>query len=189
MTERLESGRDSGAVPAIAAYKAILQEVLERRPSGTRQRLAQALEKARSFVTQITNPAYAAPVPAQHLSVIFEVCHFSPAERQRFITAYTAAHPRRLIGLAAGPRHRTLHIVVPDFGDDARNRELQKMVQDFATNLAKFAGPPVALHPDASPHLLTAHPDPATTPENKPGAAPADGAGQRRAVAVRSRGD
>lgn len=62
---------------AIAAYKAILQEVLERRPSGTRQRLAQSLEKARSFVTQITNPAYPVPIPAQHLSTIFEICHFS----------------------------------------------------------------------------------------------------------------
>lgn len=142
MTGEPQAERDSGPSPAIAAYKAILQEVLERRPSGTRQRLAHALQKARSFITQITNPAYAAPIPGQHLSTIFEVCHFSPDERQRFIAAYALAHPRRLVALAAGPRHRTIHLVVPDFGDEQRNREFQHMVQDFATSLAKFARPP-----------------------------------------------
>ncbi len=140
MSEPSKSGPGAVPVTAIATYKAILQEVLERRPSGTRQRLAQALEKARSFVSQITNPAYPVPIPALHVQTIFDVCHFSPAERQRFLTAYAAAHPRRLVGLAAaGPRHRTLHIVVPDLGDEDRNREYQQMVQDFATNLAKFA--------------------------------------------------
>ncbi len=37
----------------IAAYKAILRDVLDRRPSGMRQRLAEALGKNRSFITQI----------------------------------------------------------------------------------------------------------------------------------------
>lgn len=133
-----DRGRE-GSAQAIADYKAILQEVLERRPSGTRLRLAQALQKARSFVTQITNPAYAAPIPAQHISTIFEVCHFSSAERQRFMAAYGLAHPRRLVGLAGGPRHRTIHITVPDLGDEARNAEFQAMVQDFASSLARFA--------------------------------------------------
>ena len=150
MTAESPAGRDPGPLPAIAAYKAILQEVLERRPSGTRQRLALALQKARSFITQITNPAYAAPIPGQHLSTIFEVCHFSPEERQRFIATYAQAHPRRLVAPAAGPPHRTIHLVVPDFGDEQRNREFQQMVQDFATNLAKFARPPssVGLPPE-----------------------------------------
>lgn len=147
MTEPSSAGRDTGALPAIAAYKAILQEVLERRPSGTRQRLAQALGKARSFITQITNPAYAAPIPAQHLSTVFEVCHFSAEERQRFLAAYTLAHPRRLVAVAAGPRHRTMHLVVPDLGDEQRNLEFQQMVQEFATSLARFARP-VRLPPE-----------------------------------------
>ena len=145
MSEASKPEREAAPADAIATYKAILQEVLERRPSGTRQRLAQALEKARSFVSQITNPAYPVPIPALHVQTIFEVCHFSPDERQRFILAYVAAHPRRLAGLAAAaPRHRTLHIIVPDLGDDDRNREYQQMVQDFATNLAKFARVPAA---------------------------------------------
>ena len=57
---------------SVGAYKRVLADVLDRRPSGTRQRLAAALGKNRSFVTQITNPAYPVPVPVQHLSVIFD---------------------------------------------------------------------------------------------------------------------
>ena len=41
----------------VADYKAILRRVLDNRPSGTRLKLAAALGKNRSFVTQITNPA------------------------------------------------------------------------------------------------------------------------------------
>ncbi len=139
--------RDTGPTPAITAYKTILQDVLERRPSGTRQRLAQSLEKARSFVSQITSPAYPVAIPARHLSTIFEVCHFSPLERQRFLAAYATAHPRRLVALTAGPRHRTIHVVVPDLGDEARNREFQHMVQDFATSLARFSRAPPLTRP------------------------------------------
>lgn len=140
MTDTPDAARATGAPPAIAAYKTLLQEILEHRPSGTRQRLAEALEKARSFVTQISNPAYPVPIPARHLPTIFEICHFSAAEQQRFMLAYTAAHPRRaLTPAAAVNRHHTLHIVAPDLGDEARNREFQQMVQDFANSLAKFA--------------------------------------------------
>ena len=42
---------------AVSAYKRMLLGVIDRRPSGTRQRLATALAKNRSFVSQITNPA------------------------------------------------------------------------------------------------------------------------------------
>ena len=73
---------------AVARYKAILQRVMENRPSGTRQRLAGALGKNRSFVSQIANPAYSTPIPAGHLDTIFEICHFSPEERRQFLDAY-----------------------------------------------------------------------------------------------------
>src|SRR4030088_18664 len=71
----------------IAAYKAILRDVLDRRPSGIRQRLAEALGKNRSFITQIANPAYQTPVVAQHVQPIIQVCHFSVPERDRFLHA------------------------------------------------------------------------------------------------------
>ena len=80
---------------AVRAYKRLLQTYLDHRPSGTRQRIAQALGKHKSFVSQITNPAYPAPMPARHLGAILEICHLSPEERSTFLAAYRAAHPIR----------------------------------------------------------------------------------------------
>lgn len=128
-------GLDTGN--PVAAYKRLLAELLERRPSGTRQRLASAMGKNRSFVSQITNPAYAIPVPAAHLDLIFELCHFSPGEKQQFLSAYERAHPRR----AASPADRSprLSVELPDLGDETRNRRLQALVADFVTQFASLA--------------------------------------------------
>jgi len=121
---------------AVGAYKQILADLLDRRPSGTRQRLAIALNKNRSFVSQITNPVYPVPVPVQHLSVIFEICHFSPAERQAFLDAYHAAHPRRLVTVGHGPATRRIAIDVPDLGDVKRNRALEDLMEEMARRIA-----------------------------------------------------
>ena len=86
---------------AVAAYKRMLAAIIEKRPSGTRQRLAGALAKNRSFVSQITNPAYATPIPASHLAQIFEICHFSAAERQEFVRLYGLAHPKKILANAS----------------------------------------------------------------------------------------
>ena len=51
-----------------AHYKTILRNTIDRRPSGTRQKIALALGKNKSFVSQITNPAYLSPVPAPVLA-------------------------------------------------------------------------------------------------------------------------
>mgnify|MGYP000606055132 CR=1 FL=1 len=59
-----QPGSDRNPQEAVAAYKRMLADIIEKRPSGTRQRLAAALAKNRSFVSQITNPAYATPIPA-----------------------------------------------------------------------------------------------------------------------------
>ena len=74
---------DAAPGATAADYKRLLQEVCDNRPSGTRGRLAVALGTNRSFVSQLVNPVYAMPIPAQHLETIFEVCHFSPAWRVR----------------------------------------------------------------------------------------------------------
>ena len=97
------------AAVAVTSYKEILQAVLEKRPSGTRQRLATALGKNRSFVSQITNPAYGVPVPHRHLETIFDICRFSPEERRHFLAAYQLAHPHRLKLVGGGPRLRAHH--------------------------------------------------------------------------------
>jgi hypothetical protein len=128
----------SASAEAVARYKTILQHVIDNRPSGARQRLAGALGKNRSFVSQITNPAYATPIPARHLETIFEICHFSPDDRRHFLDAYSAAHPRRLPAGREGRRLRAHTIYLPDVGDEKRNHELDRMVADFVQRLTRL---------------------------------------------------
>ena len=120
---------------AVAAYKRLILSVLERRPSGTRQRLAAALAKNRSFISQITNPAYSTPVPANHLEIIFEICHFSTPEKRQFMEAYGKAHSKYL-----APSHNgklIAHtIYLPDLGDDSANNRLRTLVTDFVRQVA-----------------------------------------------------
>jgi hypothetical protein len=126
---------------AVADYKNILRRVLENRPSGTRQRLAVALGKNRSFISQISNPTYAVPIPAPHLSTIFEICHFSHEDRREFLEAYARAHPRRKQTPDGHPhRLRTITVSVPDLGDAKKNRALDEMMADFARRLARLSG-------------------------------------------------
>ena len=122
----------------VSTYKQMLAAILDRRPSGTRQRLAAALGKNRSFVSQITNPAYATPIPANHLEVIFEVCHFSPEERRRFIEIYTRAHPRRPALVHESHRLKPHTVYLPDLGDDNRNEQLHNLVTDFVRQIARL---------------------------------------------------
>jgi hypothetical protein len=122
--------------PAVAEYKQILQSVLNNRPSGMRQRLAQELDKNRSFISQISNPAYQVPIPVQHVERIFEICHFSAAERARFLDAYARGHPRRMERLARPLPERTLQLEVPDLGDAERNRELDLVLRDLVRRVA-----------------------------------------------------
>ncbi|GLK72065.1 hypothetical protein KHC23_03365 [Ancylobacter dichloromethanicus] len=121
---------------AVIAYKTILAGILDNRPSGTRQRLAAALGKHRSFVTQVTSPGYDTPLPARHLPTILRVCHFSPAEQERFLAAYQAAHPGRLSEVGGASTVRTLALMVPDFGDEKKNRGFDDAVSDFVARMA-----------------------------------------------------
>ena len=82
MDDRPTKRRSQPSARASRDYKAILQRVLERAPPARGSGSPTALGKNRSFVTQITNPAYDTPIPARHVDLIFEICHFSPAERE-----------------------------------------------------------------------------------------------------------
>src|SRR2546423_9483466 len=79
----------------IAVYKTILRDCIDRRPAGLRARLADAMGKHKSFVSQLTNPIYPMPVPARHIETIFEICHFSPEERRSLLKAYARAHQEK----------------------------------------------------------------------------------------------
>ena len=145
------TARDDKATE-VESYKTILRNVLDRRPSGTRQRLATALGKNRSFVSHITNPAYPVPIPAPHLEIIFEICHFSPAERRSFLEAFSRAHPNRLKHARSGPSLRILKLEVVDFGDAELNREFDDLVREAARRMSRFVA--TATEP-ARRHLQT----------------------------------
>jgi hypothetical protein len=132
-------GKDTPGDKNVAEYKIILRKVLDNRPSGTRLKLAAALGKNRSFVSQITNPAYLVPIPAKHVAVIFDVCHPSSAERAAFLDAYGRAHPGRLRAPHREARTRVITVTVPELGDDKRNRALEQLIVDLAAQLARFA--------------------------------------------------
>jgi hypothetical protein len=132
---------DEASTTPLEAYKSLLRSVLDRRPSGTRQRLANALGKNRSFVSQISNPAYLVPIPAPHLDVIFEICHFSGGERTAFLEAFDRAHPNRLRPRRGSHGVRILKFEVVDFGDAATNREFDDLVRETARRLARLIRP------------------------------------------------
>ena len=138
MWHRTDMARDP-AESTVIDYKIILAGIIDMRPSGTRQRLADALGKHRSFVTQITSPTYSTPLPARHLPTIFQVCHFSPVEQERFLKAYQLAHPGRLPDLAARDGFRQVSLMVPDFGNEKKNRMFDEAIEEFILKIARLS--------------------------------------------------
>ena len=130
---------DSGP---IAAYKTILRDCIDRRPAGMRTRIADALGKHKSFVSQLSNPIYPMPVPARHIETIFDICHFSPEERRAFLKAYERAHPDAIsepIQENAGSRRRkTISLEVPELGDRRKQRALESLLREFAERVGKL---------------------------------------------------
>ncbi len=126
----------NGERDAVAAYKAVFKAVLDKRPSGMRLRLADALGKNRSFISQISNPIYATPIPAQHLSTIFQLCHFSTAEKAAFLAAYEEAHPQRADSVKVGRRERTVTLQVPSFGSAKKDGQFEALLHEFVRRLA-----------------------------------------------------
>ena len=131
--------REAPASP-VADYKVVLKAVLENRPSGMRQKLAEAIGKNRSFVSQISNPAYQVPIPARHVALIFEVCHFSPTERAAFLKAYLQAHPGRLGAASNLDRQRKITLTLPDLGSPGRNQQIEALIFDFVHRLMLLLG-------------------------------------------------
>jgi hypothetical protein len=131
-----------GDLEPIAAYKTILRDCIDRRPAGMRTRIANALGKHKSFVSQLTNPVYPMPIPARHLETIFEICHFSPEERRAFLKAYARAHPERrpepVREVGAPSRRRSISVDVPDLGDPRKQRALEALLREFAERIGEL---------------------------------------------------
>jgi hypothetical protein len=121
---------------AVAAYKQILREALEKRPAGIRRRLAEVMGKNRSFITHLSNPTYSTPIPARYVDSILAVCHFSLPEREAFLAAYEKAHPGKLARPAAHASLRTVSMRLPDLEDPDRNAQLERMLHDMAFRIA-----------------------------------------------------
>ncbi|MDJ0971834.1 MAG: hypothetical protein QNJ06_18205 [Kiloniellales bacterium] len=139
MNETAEDRPDTGQ--AVGAYKSLLKTFLERRPSGTRQRIAEALGTHKSFVSQITNPNYRVPLPAQHVASIMKICHFSPEERRAFLAAYRKAHPQQAVfpEEVAATGRRVVQIEIPAFDDPKRQAEVAEAIEELARRLIALA--------------------------------------------------
>jgi len=126
----------------VSAYKRLLQEYIDRRPSGLRLKIAKAIGKHRSFVSQITNPSYPIPIPARHLETIFRICHLAPEEKRAFMIAYEAAHPRHARESRRLPRktreRRIIEIDLPVLEDSKLERDIEEFLRQIARQLEKL---------------------------------------------------
>lgn len=127
-------------IDPVKQYKARLSALIDKRPSGTRQRIADALGKHRSFVTQILSTAYATPLPAKHVPLIFSVCHFNAEEKRQFLEDYHAAHPEKREELEGGTVLRHMSLMVLDFKDEEKNRQFDEAIAEFAHRMAAIMG-------------------------------------------------
>jgi len=132
MAVAAEQGEDP-----VADYKRLLRELVARRPSGTRQKMAAATGTHPSFISQVTNPGLRVPLPAQHIPTIFRVCHFSPEEQTAFLRLYGRAHPAQSAAIEelSQIERDVIRITVPDFGDEALRREVEELIREFSERL------------------------------------------------------
>ncbi|HET8728941.1 MAG TPA: hypothetical protein VFO41_15675 [Alphaproteobacteria bacterium] len=136
----LSSAEEPTVTEPVAAYKRILRGIIDKRPSGMRLKIANALGKHKSFVSQITNPAYPVPVPARHLETIFDICRFSPEERTEFLEAYARAHPGRapVPGPGGGRRYKMLTIEIPRLDDPRKQEALEEFIHNLVRRLSRL---------------------------------------------------
>lgn len=126
-------------VSPVAAYKVMLRRCIDRRPSGLRQKLAAALGKHKSFVSQITSPSYSVPIPAGDLPVIFEVCHLSPEEQKHFLALYESAHPGRARHVPDPRSGSELRLSIPAFRSARLAREVEEAIRESADRIVRVA--------------------------------------------------
>lgn len=125
----------------IQRYKALLKEVVDRRPSGIRLKIAESIGRNKSFVSQITNPNYETPIPEKHLDQIFEVVHFTPEEKATFLECYWLAHPRAR-GRVPATRNeaslRSIRVELLRLDSVADETAVDRLVRDFARRVSEM---------------------------------------------------
>jgi len=124
----------------VAKYKDKLKELVDQRPSGLRRHLAIALGKHKSFISQITNPTYRVPIPAQDLQTIFDICYLSTEERQTFLELYNDAHASDIELSGLDKRVTTeIRISLPALDNPVLTKEVDRMIRDFSERLITMA--------------------------------------------------
>ncbi len=115
--------------------------MVDLRPSGTRLRIAKAIGKHKSFVSQITSPGYAMPVPAKYLGTILDLCHGSPDERATLLAAYRHAHPGRRLPESpeTTKRTKTITLEVPLLEYADRQAEMVQAIRRAAAEIGSLA--------------------------------------------------
>ena len=78
------------------------------------------------------------PIPAQHLDLLFELCHFSQESRVAFLKHYEVAHPGKLRLVSSRPATRRIALDVPDLGDPVRNAIVDEMLGNFSRSLNRL---------------------------------------------------
>jgi len=132
------SGLNGTKLELIRAYKLILKDALEARPSGIRLRIADMIGKNKSFVSQVTNPNYKTPLPEKYIEPIFEAVHLTPRERERFLEIYRRAHPRsrpQTVDKPEPEETRVLRIELPRLGSQQLERKIDGMIVQMARNI------------------------------------------------------
>lgn len=123
----------------VGSYKSILRSYIEQRPSGLRQKLARVLGTHKSFISQITNPNDQTPIPARHLQAIFNVCHLSEDDKQRFIEAYILAHPSNEIYLGSPEKpSKIVEFRIPLLKDRKKQKTLELLISETIEKIVKL---------------------------------------------------
>jgi hypothetical protein len=125
----------------IRAYKTILKEAVEARPSGMRLRIADLIGKNKSFVSQITNPNYKTPLPEKYVEAILDAVHLTPRERTQFLDVYRRAHPRtRAPEVDPQPEEtRILRIELPRLESAQLEAKVDQLVIRMARGISDLA--------------------------------------------------
>ncbi|MBT2189099.1 hypothetical protein [Sphingobium nicotianae] len=126
----------------IRAYKCILKDAVEARPSGIRLRIADMIGKNKSFVSQVTNPKYSTPLPESYIEPIFDAVHMTPKERERFLDLYHRAHPRAARAQSPEPAEegvRVVKIELPRLATRQLEAKVDQMILQIARNLSELA--------------------------------------------------
>ena len=124
----------------IRQYKQMLKDVVDRRPSGIRLKIAESIARNKSFVSQITNPVYKTPIPERHLEPILEVVHFTPEEKASFLECYWRAHPRaraRVPHARGADRTRIIRVETIRLDSPADEARVDQLVRDFARRIGE----------------------------------------------------